>query len=166
MTESVDGIQHSLATHVWMLHQSYLKRAGRPLLPALRNPGQALRAFTATPVAIVSHGTEMDPVFNYGNPAALRLFEMDWEHFTQLPSRKSAEAPERSERLRLLSTVTQHGIIQNYRGIRVSATGRRFCIRNATVWNLEDAQGVYRGQAAAFAQWEFLDTQAQQCQQQ
>lgn len=40
----------------------------------------------------MSHGLEVDPVFNYANQCALDLFEMTWEDFIKLPSRLSAEA--------------------------------------------------------------------------
>jgi hypothetical protein len=40
--------------------------------------------------------------------------------------------------------------------VRVSASGRRFRISGATVWNLVDEQGWRRGQAAAFAEWQYL----------
>jgi hypothetical protein len=40
--------------------------------------------------------------------------------------------------------------------MRISSSGRRFWIERATVWNLLDADGVYRGQAATFADWALL----------
>jgi len=45
------------------------------------------------------------------------------------------------------------GIIKDYAGIRISATGRRFRIGQAIVWNLIDAAGTCHGQAATFARW-------------
>jgi hypothetical protein len=47
----------------------------------------------------------------------------------------------------------QDAFIDDYSGVRVSSTGRRFLIERATVWNLVDARGAYRGQAAAFSDW-------------
>ena len=52
------------------------------------------------------------------------------------PSRLTAEAPNREERARLLAAVTTRGFIDDYSGIRISNTGRRFRIAQATVWNL------------------------------
>lgn len=103
------------------------------------------------PHAIVAHGTEDDPIFFFGNRAALAAFETDFEAFTRLPSRLSAEAPLREERQALLDRVSAHGFIDDYAGIRISAKGRRFRIENAVVWNLIDAEGVRHGQAATFA---------------
>jgi hypothetical protein len=108
------------------------------------------------PFVLVAHGTEVDPVLNYGNQAALTLWEMSWAEFTSTPSRLTAEAPNREERARLLAEVTAHGFIDNYSGIRVSRTGCRFRILEAMVWNLLDARQNYAGQAARFSRWELL----------
>ena len=42
----------------------------------------------------------------------------------------------REERARLLETVARRGFIDDYSGVRISKTGRRFRIIRATVWNL------------------------------
>jgi hypothetical protein len=105
---------------------------------------------------LVSHGTEADPVLNYGNQTALALWEMSRDELARTPSRLTAEAPNREERARLLDAVTQRGFIDDYSGVRVSKTGRRFKISRATVWNLLNEQGKPCGQAAMFRDWEFL----------
>ena len=128
-----------------------------PLEPST-SPAQLAERIFHAPFVLVSHGIESDPVLNYGNEAALTLWEMTWAEFTQTPSRLSAEVPNREERGRLLATVTAQGFIDNYTGIRISKTGRRFRITQATVWNLLDERQHYRGQAAMFAHWEFLPT--------
>jgi hypothetical protein len=74
----------------------------------------------------------------------------------KLPSRETAEPGEQAERERLLQTVTKQGYIDNYRGIRITKSGRRFLIEQATVWNLLDENGGHYGQAATFSQWRFL----------
>jgi hypothetical protein len=102
---------------------------------------------------IVAHGSGPDPVFFYGNPAALRLFEATFAQFTAMPSRLSAEPVLREERERLLARVRAHGFIDDYSGVRVSLSGRRFRIARATVWNLADATGEVHGQAATFTEW-------------
>jgi MEKHLA domain len=99
---------------------------------------------------------EADPVLNYGNAAALALWEMSWVELTRTPSRLTAKAPNREERARLLATVTARGFIDDYSGVRISKTGRRFKISRATVWNLLTADGHPCGQAAMFGEWEFL----------
>ena len=131
---------------------------GRDLVPGLALSGDDARYQTlwSMPRVLVSHGIEEDPVFWFGNRAALTLWELDWESFTRTPSRYTAEAPLREERARLLDQVTRHGFIDDYAGIRISRTGKRFRIRQAVVWNLRDEGGHFAGQAASFTDWEFL----------
>ena len=93
---------------------------------------------------------------NYGNATALSLWEMTWEELTATPSRLTAEAPNREERARLLAAVTKNGFIDDYSGIRISQTGRRFRIQQATVWNLLGPDDKHYGQAAMFSHWEFI----------
>jgi hypothetical protein len=93
---------------------------------------------------------------NYGNAAALALWEMSWTELTATPSRLTAEAPNREERARLLAAVTSNGFIDDYSGIRISKNGRRFRIAQATVWNLISTDGKLCGQAAMFSRWDFL----------
>jgi hypothetical protein len=78
---------------------------------------------------------------------------MSWEQFTQTPSRLTAEAPRREERARLLAQVTARGFIEDYSGVRISASGTRFQIHRAIVWNLLTPTGQPTGQAACFSEW-------------
>ena len=129
---------------------------GRDLLPGNLFPVERAEKIFHAPFVLVSHGTEADPVLNYGNKTALALWEMSWEELTRTPSRLTAEAPKREERARLLAAVTARGFIDDYSGIRISKTGRRFRIAQATVWNLLSADGQPGGQAAMFERWKFL----------
>jgi hypothetical protein len=128
----------------------------RDLLPGIFSPADFAEKIFHAPFVLVSHGTEADPVLNYGNAAALALWEMSWEELTRTPSRLTAEALNREERARLLAAVTARGFIDDYSGIRISKTGRRFRIAQATVWNLISESGRPAGQAAMFSRWEFL----------
>ena len=126
---------------------------GRDLLPGKFSAAELAEKIFHAPFVLVSHGTEADPVLNYGNAAALALWEMSWAELTRTPSRLTAEAPNREERARLLAAVTANGFIDDYCGVRISKTGRRFRLAQATVWNLLDERGNYAGQAATFSQW-------------
>ena len=110
----------------------------------------------ASPLIVVSHGTQADPILNYGNAAALALWETSFEELTVMPSRLTAEPVHRDERARLLDRTTRHGFVNDYQGIRISKTGRRFLIRRAIVWNLLDELAHPAGQAATFSEYEFL----------
>ena len=124
-----------------------------------RLTGQALGDPWARPDPIVSHGTQSDPIFRWANPAALTLWEMDWDSFTHLPSRQSAaDTPEvQADRSRLLAEAREKGWVTGYRGIRVSASGRRFAIDDTVLWTVRDSAGVVHGQAALICRIERLD---------
>ena len=113
---------------------------------------QSERLFFA-PFVLVSHAESEDPILNYGNRRALDLWEMTWAEFTRTPSRLTAEPMNRHERARMLQRTAVHGFTTDYRGVRVSRTGRRFLVERATVWNVVDGRGTKRGQAATFSRW-------------
>lgn len=137
-----------------ILRNSYRHWTGRHLLDPAVDGEEAIAVLNQAPYAVVSHGTEADPVFNYANRMALQLFEMTWMDFTSLPSRLSAEPMVQEERDRLLLRVSMQGYIDDYSGVRISSTGKRFLIRNAMVWNLLDEMGQPYGQAALLREWQ------------
>ena len=146
-----------MTDHVQILLDSFARRLGRELVPREGSvEEQAERLFRA-PFVVVSHGTEADPILNYGNAAALALWELASEDLVRTPSRLTAEPAHRHERARLLDRTRRDGFVDDYAGIRVSATGRRFRIEKAIVWNLTDAAGGHRGQAATFDRWTPLE---------
>lgn len=116
---------------------------------------QAERLFKS-PFVVASHGLQDDPILNYGNQAALDLWEMDWEQFIQTPSRLTAEPVNREERARMLEQAKTHGYIADYRGVRISSSGKRFLVERATVWNIQKPDGTPLGQAATFSNWTYL----------
>ncbi len=141
--------------HGHLVFQNFASLTGKPLLTS-ESDKEIISAIDQAPFALVSHGAGDAPIFNYGNQIALALFEMEWEDFTALPSRKSAEPLHRDERQRLLQEVATKGYIDNYSGVRISSSGKRFLIENAIVWNLIDLDGDIHGQAAMFNNWQFL----------
>lgn len=143
--------------HARLLLDSFAQFVGRDLvLRTGTDFDQAARLFAADFVA-VSHGVEADPLLNYGNRAALSLWEMDFATLVRTPSRLTAEPVHRDERAALLARTLRDGFVDDYAGVRISGSGKRFRIERATVWNLVDAAGVHRGQAATFAAWTPLD---------
>jgi hypothetical protein len=129
---------------------------GRRLIDDTASPAEQARKLFYAPFIVVSHDTAVEPVLNYANQAALNLFELNWNELVRMPSRLTAEPMHQAERNRLLATVNQHGFIDDYRGVRISKSGRRFMIEQATVWNLVDETGAPYGQAATFSQWTYL----------
>ena len=137
--------------HAELLCDSYQRLFKKPLLITSTTSANKplIQSLYNAPFALLSHGLEDDPIFNFGNQTALSLFEYNWDDFTQLPSRLSAKPVDQNERQRLLDAVSQRGFIDNYAGIRIAASGREFLIENAVVWNVIDKDGRYCGQAAA-----------------
>jgi len=136
----------------WLL-DSYRHWTGRELIARVGGPEFQSRALFEWPAVVVSHGTEVDPVLNYGNQTALDLWELTWEQLVKTPSRLTAEPVNRAEREWMLEQARTRGYIDTYRGVRISSTGRRFLVENALIWNVRDSLGQQVGQAATFSQW-------------
>ncbi|HEX5338761.1 MAG TPA: MEKHLA domain-containing protein [Gallionella sp.] len=152
--QSLPPSDAALDERLRLIVASYRRLTGKHLIADVPQEAAGLRqAVWEAPCAILAHGTEDDPVFFYGNRMALQLFEMGFEEFARLPSRCSAEPLERAERARLLARVTQQGYVDDYSGVRIASSGKRFVINAATVWNLVDEAGNYCGQAATFTDW-------------
>ena len=142
--------------HAERLRRTFHALTGRDLIDPTLSPEAAAEALFHAPFVVLSHDAAPDPILTYGNQTALALFELSWEELTRMPSRLTAEAPDRAERARLLAQVAAQGFIDDYAGVRISRTGKRFLIERATVWNLTDDQGRLCGQAATFQTWRLL----------
>ena len=111
--------------------------------------------------AVVSHGTQKDPIFCYANAATLRTFQYDTDtetesEFYQLPSRKSAPTAggERQKRQAIMddalridensssSSNNNPQVWDIKTGIRQRKDGSLFEFRNVLLWN------VYKDDAA------------------
>jgi len=142
-----------LAPHIALLRRSLKHWTGQNLLDDNCSDAEAAEFLWNAPLVLLSHSTADDPILTYGNRAALDLFELSWDDLVSMPSHLTAEALNRDERAHLLQRVAAHGYIDDYSGVRVSSTGKRFRIERAMVWNLIDEDGAYLGQAAMFDQW-------------
>ena len=151
-----DERNHFLSDHIQLMTNSYQKLLGVPLIPNTAEPELAAKTIFYAPFVVLSHDNSADPLFNYANLKAMELFEFSWAELISLPSRLSAEPSHQQAREKLLSEVARFGYSSNYQGIRISKSGQRFSIKNATIWNLYDGQGGYAGQAAWFSQWRYM----------
>lgn len=141
------------SVHAGLILASYRQLTGRDLLSANGSSKQLPHDLYQAPFVVLAHDTDPDPTFFYANRQAQQLFEMSWQEMVLLPSRLSAEPLAREERQRLLERVASHGYIADYSGVRISSTGKRFLIEQATVWNLLAGNGSVIGQAATFSAW-------------
>lgn len=135
-----------------LLTESFRRIVGAPLVKAGLGPDWLYRD---APFVVLAHNTDADPRFIYANRAAQNCFQYPWDEFVTLPSRLSAELPNREERQRLLDAVTRDGFISDYRGLRIAKSGRRFWIEDGIVWQLIDNDGNRHGQAATFSRWQY-----------
>ncbi|HKY72685.1 MAG TPA: MEKHLA domain-containing protein [Nitrospira sp.] len=141
---------------IQQLLDSYRHWTGSELIERQGEPEFQARAMFESPLVVVSHGSEADPMLNYGNRTALELWEMTWEQFITTPSRLTAEPVNRAEREWMLEQARVRGFIATYRGVRISGTGRRFLVENALIWNVLDPGRRRIGQAATFSHWTWL----------
>ena len=132
---------------------SYRRWTGRELIARSGDPVVDAKVLFEAPFVIVSHGTQKNPILNYGNQTALNLWEIDWAHLTKMPSRETAEPMHREERELFMTRVKRDGFVTGYEGIRISKSGKRFRIEDALIWNIIDEKGSVCGQAATFSKW-------------
>ena len=140
------------------LLDNYEKYLGKQLINRNGDPIAEAETLFYAPFVVVSHNRATDPILNYGNQVALDLWDMNWDEFRQTPSRCTAEPINREERQQMLSLAAKQGFIDNYQGVRISRSGKRFLIEKAIIWNLVDSNGEACGQAASFSEYFILTT--------
>ncbi|ELS33443.1 MULTISPECIES: MEKHLA domain-containing protein [Pseudanabaena] len=158
INKSEPWLQTELLEHIQLLLYSFHHWTGNDLIPITdrQSPLAIANSLFNANFVVVSHGTQADPILNYGNQKALDLWKMDWQTLTSTPSRYTAEPIERSEREQLLAQAKLQGYISNYRGIRIASNGDRFYIDQAIIWNVVDKNNKLWGQAATFSNWEAI----------
>jgi len=152
-------IWEDLAIMAWteLLLDSFEQLIGRSLLPRIGTGKEQSKMLFYAPFVLVSHGTQTNPIFNYGNRGALDLWGLTWQELLATPSRSTVEGEEiAQERQKMLDLVKKQGYINDYHGVRTTKNGQLFRIEKAIVWNIIDRDGIYCGQAATFADWIFL----------
>lgn len=134
-----------------VLNDSHARALAEPLVPAHVAPGELANwLYADADFALLAHDAADDPCFVYANLEAQRRFERSWEELIGMPSRLSAEAPNRAERADMLARVARDGFIRDYRGLRIAKSGQRFWIEGGVVWNVYGPDGERWGQAARF----------------
>ena len=156
--KSQPWLQTQLLEHIQLLFSSFHHWTGEPLMPISGNdsPEEIADLLFNADFIVISHGSQADPIFNYGNQKALDLWQMDWQTFTSMPSRYTVEPMEHDEREKLLAQANSQGYVSNFRAIRIASNGDRFYINNAILWNVIDKEGKLWGQAATFRDWEAI----------
>jgi hypothetical protein len=119
---------HGWIAQTQTLLDSFHGLVGRDLLPRTGDPADEAKRLFQAPFVVVSHGTEVDPVLNYGNRTALQLWEMTSERFVVTPSRLTAESTHREARERLLEATMRQGYVDGYEGKGLSLSFRPYQI--------------------------------------
>ena len=156
MSAEQPWLENNWVEHTQIMLNSFHRFVGRELIERTGDVTENARSIFEAPFVVVSHATQDDPILNYGNRAALSLWEMDIPTLTSMPSRLTAEPMHRDERAQLMARAAQDGFVDDYRGIRISSSGKRFLIEQAIIWNLVNEDGTRVGQAATFSDWKPL----------
>ncbi len=139
-----------------LILRSYHRWLGRDLIASMDHSYEQARALFEAPMVVAASDNAQEPRLIYGNRKALELWQLTWDEFTRMPARQTAEPVEQAARDQFLNEVRKNGFISDYSGIRISSTGRRFWIKQATVWNLTGEKDEYLGQAVLFNQYDYL----------
>lgn len=135
---------------------SYQQILGDKLIESDYKPSELAKTLFYAPFILVSHDNQAEPIYNYANQTALQLWSLSWYEFTQTPSAATTEPMDRSDRQKMLQQAQEQGYIDNYQGIRIASTGKKFMIEQVKLWNLTDESGKKCGQAATFSHWRWL----------
>lgn len=143
--------------HAKLIAFSYKYWTGKDLFPGKPEDYRLSEALYLAPYIVVSHGIEKDPIFNYANLSAQKLWKIEWDAFTKMPSRLSAEPVEENKRNQLLEEGKKKGVTFLKQVIRIDNTGRKFYIEEVVLFNLIDKNKNYLGQGAVYEKWKYLN---------
>lgn len=152
----ITGTERDIATHVELVDKSLRDLTGIGVSERmgldLESPELYESICTNTRYVLITHGTEADPIYNFGNNAALAAFFRSWESLVAMPSAQSVVLRSIDEEMRiiLMKKVTDDGFVEGASGIRVRDDGAYIKLVDAIVWNCHDKSGAKIGQAAFF----------------
>lgn len=136
-------------TWVDMSSHSLYRLTGKSMYDRMENIGCASQVHESIRFAVLSHGTQDDPIFCYANKGALQLFQWPESEIYQLPSRYSApEGKLRDDRSNAISTTAQQKFSFITSATRQTKTGNLFEMNDVLLWNVYDNDGVRVGQTA------------------
>jgi hypothetical protein len=107
---------------------------------------------TSERFAILSHGNQTDPVYNYVNAAGFAVFGWPEELYHRLPSRFSApHGSDRQQRASVIqSTTDRSNITYIDKALRVRYPNATVTLKDAILWNVFDDDGIRVGQTVLF----------------
>lgn len=155
--ESVKIGGRTMISHAILLDRSLKRLTGRGIYDRIGVQPSSPKGIYNTVClnerfVLISHGTESNPIYNFGNVAALQAFARSWDDI-KFPSAESVVLRSQDEVLRkeLMMKVTKNGFVEGASGIRVRGDGKFIKLVDAIVWNCYDMDdSTYVGQAAFF----------------
>lgn len=101
--------------------------------------------------AVLSHGNQTDPIYNYMNSAGFIVFRWPEERYYKLPSRYSApEGAIREEREAEIKKTVAKDVTYIVEAVRVRYRNDTVTLRDAILWNVYDDDGNRVGQTVLF----------------
>ena len=99
---------------------------------------------------ILSHGTQEDPIYNYGNQASLILFDQTLENLCKTPSRYSTVESLMDDREQLIQQINDAGYGTISDAVRTTTKGKLFVIQTIWIWHVYHPDGRRIGLAALY----------------
>ncbi len=121
--------------------------------PTLRLLSQELFSIS---IVVLAHNWGNDPLINYCNSDGLKLWRRRWNQMVGMPSRLTAPLGESKERNLNLKKALGANSVVGYQGVRVDSLGRRFLIKDASIWTIWTKKSFPCGQAASFSSWDYI----------
>lgn len=152
------GCIHNLENHIRLLDSSLAKSRGDGMFEWIQSklsshassPETAKQLHYNQRFGVLSHGTQPDPIYNYGNIASLELFEQTLENLCKTPSRYSTIPELMEDRSNLIEDIETQGYGLIDKAIRVSAKGNLFLIHQILVWTVFSDDNERLGLAAIY----------------
>jgi hypothetical protein len=135
---------------IQMCSDSLKKFTGRSLVESMNGIEELVDVHDCERYAVLSHGTQEDPIYKYFNKGALLTFQYSEDEAYQLPSRYSApDGDTRTERATLMNKIVAEEVGRFPTAIRQNKSGEQFQLTDVILWNVYD-KGIHVGQTALF----------------
>lgn len=136
--------------HMNLMRNNLVRAGGVDIFNFSKAGVEAAERMFHAPFALFSYGNEEEPIYNYANLTALKLFDISWEDLTQTRIQDSFEAEEWKKHLGIMNQVQEKGALPNYCSSRKIKTGKSFHFKKGIIWSLKDEYLTHTGQAVVF----------------
>jgi len=146
-----DGRVEDIDGWIRLSSESLKKLTGKNLFDRMEDVETYAHVHENERYAVLSHGTQDDPIYKYFNKGAFLTFRWPEDEVYKLPSRYSApDGAVRSDRAVMMQTVVDQDVREIPVAIRNTKFGEQFQLKDAILWNVYDDSGRRVGQTALF----------------